>query len=127
MGAGGVLFILLAIAGASSARTFSDLCREPQSDDIAGRQVTLERGANGWTVAYSATEGAVDRPTSAERVRYDPRTGRLSFEVFTWERLGFVGRVAGGALRGETRDDAGRRTPVRLREVTTAQPYPACR
>ena len=127
MGSGGLLSMLLALASAPSARSFSDLCREPQSDDVAGRQITLAHGSNGWTVDYSATEGAVDAPIPARRVRYYPRTGRLSFEVVTWERMRFAGRVAGHALWGEVTYDEGRRSRIRLAEVTGETPYPACR
>jgi hypothetical protein len=121
------LLAALALAAPGSTRTFSDVCREPQSDDVAGRVVTLTRRPHGWTLGYSATEGAVDEPTPARRLRYDPKTGQLSFIVVTWERISFHGRVETHALIGAISHGEGAATPIRLPEAAPSASYPTCR
>ncbi len=116
------------LSGPASVRLYSDLCQEAESGDVGGHYVRLDADAAGFQLDYGATEGVVDKPVRAHRVRFDAAMGRLSFKVTTWESLSFRGSLADGLVSGEMRHGDGRTERVRLPRVDSlAPPYPACR
>ena len=116
-------------AGApAKVATFSDLCVEAESGDVAGRFVRLDQRAGAARVTFGNTEGALKAPVRARHVRFDSSTGALSFVVRTWELLHFQGRATPRTLVGRLQAaGAERMTAVRLTRVASAEsPYPPC-
>lgn len=111
-------------------QVFSDLCREAESDDVDGHEVTVDfRGGAAPSVSVSWSEGNLEAPVEADEVQFAPKTGRLLFTAMTQAgRFSFDGHVSVAALEGNLRDPW-ETAPhhVRLRRAPpTGAPLPAC-
>lgn len=62
-------------------RVYSNLCVEDDSGDTAGNRITLSRFAEGDSLVYEYTEGALAAPVLGESVRIDAGGKQLSFIV----------------------------------------------
>ena len=60
---------------------YADLCQDPRSGDMGGQRIVLHRFAEGDSVTYEYTAGALSWPVQASDVVIDDRTGVLNFNV----------------------------------------------
>ena len=105
-----------AAAGPAQPMTYSDLCTERQSGDIAGRRISLQPGAQGYHVRYEYTEGALMAPVESDRVQYDPADGRLTFTATTpTGEVRFVGKAGPSLLEGTLSGPGSDTTALRLK------------
>jgi hypothetical protein len=89
----------------SAERVYSDACRTPESDDVAGHQVALAGDPRAPRVAFSWSDGQMQGPVAARDVRYSPRDGRLRFAADTPSgEAVFTGRLTRTALVGQIKD-----------------------
>ena len=97
----------LSLGPAATAATsiYSDLCRTPDSDDVAGHAITIAWTRDGPKVSFSWTDGQVRGPVAATQVRYSKARSTVDFVAATPDGgATFKGRLEPNGLSGELKD-----------------------
>lgn len=128
----------LAFGGAQPAvprygvAVYSDLCIDPASGDIGGQRITVHRFAEGDSIVYEYTAGALSMPVLGGDVDINDRTGVLTFNVADQSQAErtIIGRFTDHGrtltLQGGYCADAS--LPMRLARVSDfARKLPSCK
>ena len=92
-------------AAATSTSTYADLCRTPDSDDVAGHEIRITWTRDGPQVSFSWTDGQVRGPVAATQVRYSKARSTVGFVAATPDgEATFQGRLEPSGLSGELKD-----------------------